>query len=284
MRALFSYQKTVFSWQSFKKALLLYFQAFGVIALILGVLDILFPNTFMYRYTGIAIISIISLLWAVFNTLPKREVSHQLVVPDMKITIRVGDLFQQDANIVIGFSDTFDTEKGDIIKPVSLQGQFLTAIYQDNTNQLDQDIDRALQGIASKQDNHKTRGKNKRYPIGTVATLAVGTKKYFCSAYARMENNLKAESNIKSLTVSLEKLWEEIRVKGQHDKVAMAVIGSDLARIGNASHSDLVRLIILSFVLASREKMVSPELVVVVHPANVGKLNMIEIEEFLRSF
>ncbi|GHO98774.1 hypothetical protein KSF_088220 [Reticulibacter mediterranei] len=215
---------------------------------------------------------------------PKKAISHQLSVPDTKITIKVGDLFQEDSNLVIGVSDAFDTELGDIIKPTSIQGQCLTSIYQNDRIRLDQDINTALQGISGKIDKQKTRGKNKRYPIGTVATLSVGTKKYFYSAYSYMGNNLKCESDIKRLLVSLEKLWEEIRVKGQHDKVAMAVIGSDLARIGNASHADLIKLIVLSFILASREKLVTPELTIVIHPNNLGKVNMWELEDFLRSF
>ena len=39
-----------------------------------------------------------------------------------------------------------------------------------------------------------------RYPIGTVATLTAGTKKYYCSAYSFMGNDLKAQSDIKKLS------------------------------------------------------------------------------------
>src|SRR5436309_2970001 len=65
-------------------------------------------------------------------------------------------------------------------------------------------------------------------------------------AYCRMGNNLKAQSDLQKLSASLEMLWEEIRVKGQRETIAMAVLGSDLARIGNASHSDLIKLIVSS--------------------------------------
>ena len=185
---------------------------------------------------------------------------------------------------MIGTNDVFDTEKGDIIRPSSIQGQFLTKIYNDDRLQLDRDIENALRSVSARQDNQKTQGKNKRYPIGTVATLTMGTKKYFCSAYCRMGNNLKAQSDIKKLSTSLEILWEEIRLKGQCEKVAMAVLGSDLARIGTASHSNLIKLIVSSFILASREKQITKELVIVIHQSNLEKVNMMELNEFLQHF
>lgn len=279
-----SYKRTILSWKTLKKLAASFFQAFGVLALLLGVLDIFFPNTFNFGYKGIIVFSCASVFYAFLTIIPKRKISRQLSVPDTTITIKVGDLFQEDGNLVIGMNDVFDTEKGHIIKPKSIQGQFLTNIYNDDRLQLDRDIDNVLQGVTGRQDNQKTLGKNKRYPIGTVATLTVGTKKYFCSAYSRMGNNLKAQSSIKELSKSLELLWEEIRLKGQRDKIAMAVLGSDLARIGNSSHSDFIKLIVSSFILASREQPITQELVIVIHQSNMDKVNMVDINEFLQNF
>src|SRR5258708_5736940 len=123
-----------------------------------------------------------------------------------------------------------------------------------------------------------------RYPIGTVATLSVSTKKYFCSAYSFMANDLKAQSDIPMLTTSLDTLWEEIRLKGQREKVSMAVLGSDLARIGEATHSNLIKLIVSSFILASRKKKISQQLTIVIHNDNLEKVNMLDLDDFLQNF
>ncbi len=80
-------------------------------------------------------------------------------------------------------------------------------------------------------------------------------------------------------------LWEEIRLKGQCERVAMAVVGSDLARLGNTvSHGTLIKLVVSSFILASREKLITHELVIVIHKSNVDKVNMVDINEFLQNF
>ncbi len=279
------YRRTLLSWKTLKKLIAAFFQVFGVLALLLGVLDIFFPKTFNLGYEGLILFSCVSLVWAAYTVIPGREFSRQLTVPDTKIRIKVGDLFKEDAHLVIGFNDVFDTEKGDIIKPSSIQGQFLTRVYNEDRQRLDKDLEDALQGSSGRQDNQKTRGKNKRYPVGTVATVTVGAKKYFCVAYSRMGNDLRVQSDVKRLSTSLESLWEEIRLKGQCERIAMAVVGSDLARLGNTvSHSTLIKLVVSSFILTSREKLVTHELVIAIHKSNMDKVNMVDINEFLQNF
>jgi len=271
--------------QTFRKLISSFFQCFGVLALFLGVFDVFFPNLLHLGYKGVGITSLVSLVWSARSIWPRREIRRHLSVPDTCVTVKVGDLFQQETNLVVGMNDAFDTEKGDIIKPSSIQGQFLTKVYHDDQPRLDAEIQAALQGIPGKPDRRKTRGKNIRYPIGTVATLTVRQRKYFCSAYSYMGIDLKTQSDMKKLTLSLDKLWEEIRVKGQGEKVAIAVIGSDLARLGNTvSHSDLIKHIISSFIFTSREKWIIQELIIVIHPSKFQKVNMAELADFLQSF
>lgn len=279
-----AYKTTLFSWQACSKFISAFVQAFGTLAIGLGVLDILFPNTFGLKYPGLQAFAIVSFVCAVIRIFPKFEISRRLTVPDTVIKIKVGDLFMENSNIVIGMSDTFDTEKGNIIKSESIQGQFLANVYNDDTARLNTDLDNALNNVSGERDSQKTQGKNVRYPIGTVATLNVGARKYFCSAYSHMRNDLKAQSDIPKLNTSLEMLWEEIRLKGQSEKIAMAVLGSDLARIGTASHSNLIKLIVSSFILASRKEKISEELTIVVHNNNLGKINMLDINDFLQNF
>jgi hypothetical protein len=278
------YKSILISKETFGRFISAFFQSFGILALFLGVFDIFLPNAFSLGYEGIVIVSLISLIWSVASIWPRQEIRHCLSLPDTCVTIKVGDLFEEDANLVIGMNDVFDTEKGDIIKVNSIQGQFLQHIYHDDRLRLDQEIESALQlkGISGQEDVQKTQGKNIRYPIGTVVTLESGTKKYFCSAYSHMGADLKAQSDIKMLSLSLEMLWEEIRLRGQRERVAMGVLGSDLARISNASHSNLIKLIILSFILASRVQPITQELVILVYPANTKKVNMLEINDFLQ--
>ncbi len=284
MKNLLAYKVTFFSRQTIRKFVSAFVQSFGTLAILLGVLDILFPNTFGLKYSGLEVFSVVSLLWGIIYILPRFEISRRISVPDTVIKVKVGDLFNEDSDLIIGMNDTFDTEKGNVIKTKSIQGQFLTTVYNDDTPRLNKDLTAALTDISGIKDGNKPQGKKIRYPIGTVATLNVGTKKYYCSAYSFMGNDLKAQSDIKKLSTSLDMLWEEIRQKGQRGKVAMAVLGSDLARIGTASHSNLIKLIVSSFLLASRESPISEQLTIVIYPSNLEKVNMLELNDFLQNF
>ncbi|MBI2325866.1 hypothetical protein HYU91_00565 [Candidatus Collierbacteria bacterium] len=284
MTSILAYKTTLLSRQTLIKFVTAFVQSFGTLAIALGVLDILFPNTLGLKYHGLVTFTTASLVWAVISIHPRFEISRRLLVPDTIIKIKVGDLFKEDADLIIGMNDTFDTEKGNIIKAKSIQGQFLATVYNDDTSRLNTDLTTALNGISGTRDSQKSQGKKTRYPIGTVATLTAGTKKYYCSAYSYMGNDLKAQSDIKKLSTSLDMLWGEIRLKGQRGKVAMAVLGSDLARIGTASHSNLIKLIVSSFLLASRESPISEQLTIVVYPSNLEKVNMLELNDFLQNF
>lgn len=271
------------STQAFKRFASGFFQAFGVIALVLGVLDILFPNHFQGGLGGIALISFASLMWAALVVWPRQVVSRQFSVPETKITITVGDLFNQEGNLVIGMNDVFDTEKGAIISPRSIQGQFLTRVYGDDREQLDRDLEDALKDAHGEQDKTKARGKNIRYPVGTVATIRNGTHTYFCVAYSFMGDNLQAKSELSMLSRSLDNLWDEVAIKGECKRIVMAVLGSNLARLGHrASHSELIQFIVWSYYLTAREKTICEELVIVIHPSDLGKVNLLELHNFLQ--
>jgi hypothetical protein len=248
-------------------------------------LDIFYPNTLNLGNIGLIAIALISIIGAILKAWPRFSISRAFPVPNIEIIIKEGDLFDSSGNIVIGMSDTFDTEKGEIIKPSTVQGQFLTRTYNDDRSRLDSDLENALATYKFTVDKEKNKGKQNRYPIGTTAILSTEAKRYFCIAYSVMNNDFHAQSSINMLSSSLDSLWSSIRTKGQNEGISMAIIGSDTARVGHiASHADLIKLIITSFVLTSREKVIAPSLTLYIHSKDREKINILEIQDFLQSF
>lgn len=280
-----AYRKSIFSRKALEVFGTSFFSMLGVLALILGILDIFYPDTFNFGNNGLITITTISIIKAIFKAWPRFSISRAFPVPNIEIIIKEGDLFDASGNIVIGMSDTFDTEKGEIIKPSTVQGQFLTRTYDDDRSRLDNDLETALAKFEFTVDKDKNKGKQNRYPIGTTAILRAEAKRYFCIAYSVMNNNFQAQSSINMLSSSLDSLWSSIRTKGQNEGVSMAIIGSDTARVGHiASHADLIKLIITSFVLTSREKVIAPSLTLYIHSKDREKINILEIRDFLQSF
>lgn len=104
------------------------FALFGVLAAIAGALALFDPNLFVGR----GWLAWLALAGAVFYGSVQawpRPVETRYQAPATAIKLLRGDLFeQQDAHLIIGVSDTFDTAAPHIA-PKSVQGQFLQQVY-----------------------------------------------------------------------------------------------------------------------------------------------------------
>src|SRR5690349_285063 len=143
--------------------------------------------------TALAVVTL-SLAYGVWRAWPPARVSRDFVTPSMQVSVVVGDLFERSEHLVVGFSDTFDTDitADEVISSRSVQGQLLTRLYGNNLQSLDDDLQRALAGaqpVGLELRTGKQKGKLQRYPIGTVAVLAPRTQKIFAVAYSRLGND-----------------------------------------------------------------------------------------------
>jgi DNA-binding SARP family transcriptional activator len=190
---------------------------------------------------------------------------------DLKATVVVttGDLFaQDDANLVVGFCDTFDTDtdRNIVISGESAQGVLLRTLYGGDRRKLDKELKAALTHVPKafvESRSAKPRGKLTRYPVGTVATLFHATRRVFAVAYSQMGNDLMAQSTLPMLRLSLDSLWDAVYRHGQLKPVAIPLIGSGLSRTG-AGYEELLNMIVKSFVTGVGRHYLGPELRVVV--------------------
>lgn len=231
-----------------------------------------------YGFFGINILALI-LTAVIFHR--KKTVSIALPESNTRISIAVSDILDQEGSIVIGTSDTFDTELGEIISSSSLQGQLLTNIYQSDKAALDLDINNALKEITAKVDTTKIYGKQERYPIGTVANIQRNNNRYFLLAFNKMLPDMKRVStDIGDLWFTLSNCWNSIRENGHHKDIHVPIIGSRFARTG-LSCNIIIQLIIMSFVISIRQEGIAPSLTVHVHKTDVDKIDFIALKGWL---
>ncbi|MFJ7018465.1 macro domain-containing protein [Streptomyces sp. NPDC101117] len=222
------------------------------------------------------------------KTLPRDYIEQVLPHINATVCVRKGDLFSADSHLVVGFTDTFDTDASDsvVIASSGVQAQFQRCFYGDRVEELDADLERALQhqSVASfETPSDKRRGKLRRYPIGSVATLTFVDRNVFCTAYGRMSNDYLVQSSVDFLWASLGSLWEAVRQRGRLEPVAMPVIGAEMARVTALSRESLLKLILLSFVANSRQQVITRSLTVFVHPKDFPDFDLLEIRSFLRN-
>jgi hypothetical protein len=262
--------------------------AFGSVSVLIQFVGPLFPGT-LPQSGRVALMSLgLCIVWAAVHVYPRTHVRRDFTHPDMTVAIETGDLFDYPEHIVIGFCDTFDTAVGDggPVSAVSVQGQMLERIYHADTEQLDRDLATALRGVRPdswETQKSKPSGKLARYPLGTVAALRDGSRLIFAAAYSRLGNDGVARSSVEDLWLSLNRLWDAVYQYGQQEAVAVPLIGAGLARLNFLGAEDILRLILLSFVVRSRERRVCRELHVIIGPADLCKIDIAEATAFLQS-
>lgn len=125
-----------------------------------------FPDQFAF---GLALVLLgicifISLLISVLILAPRDSIDVDYPKQHTSVRVQVGDLFDEaDADLVIGFSDCFDTDisDGTIIAPGSVQGQFTKKFYNGDGERLLDDLEKALAEIrTSGKAHYETDGPN----------------------------------------------------------------------------------------------------------------------------
>lgn len=257
---------------------------FGLLWLLIEPAALFFPQYLNFGWVGYFILAAVSLAIALIQCFPSISVCQALSSPDSVVEIKIGNLFDEPGHLVIGANDVFDTELGEVIKPLSVQGQFLKSIYGNDRTRLDSEIEAALQDYQAqrREEPNKQKGKSWRYPIGTTIALGSPDKRYFWTAYGYMGNDLRVQSNADDIWNSLSRLWEEVRRKGHGMNVAIPVIGADLART-NLPRMALAKLVILSFVVASKKEFVARKLTLVIYPRDLENTDFYVLEYFLKS-
>ncbi|HEV2638889.1 MAG TPA: macro domain-containing protein [Actinocrinis sp.] len=205
-----------------------------------------------------------------------------------EIVLVRGDLFEQkDANLVVGFTDTFDTATGEdfVINAKSVQGQLVERLFGGQVKVLDEKLRgglRQVDPVSTESVRDKQRGKRTRYPVGTVVPLAVDGRRVFATAYSRLSNDLVARSGPADLRRSLELLWPSVATYGMYKPVAIPLVGSGLARIVELRREELVIMIVQTFVAACRrDPTTAPELRIVLLQEELGKTGLAQIERYL---
>lgn len=214
---------------------------------------------------------------------------HEITRLRTTVVVKRGDLFDQDdANLVVGFGDTFDTstDQDVVISRDSVQGQLLHKVYGGSREALDRALRRVLRTVPParrESARDKPRGKRVRYPVGTVVPLPLPGRRIFAAVYCRQGNDLVTRGTKAQLRETLERLWESVTVHGLYKPVAIPLAGSRLARIDGLDEEQSLMTIVETFLRASRSTPVSPELRIVVRPSALERMRIWDVVRFVEA-
>ena len=261
-----------------------FISVFGVLWLLTEPLGLFLANSLNFGWQGYFFLIFFSLLVALVLRFPRRTFSRQMSSPNSTIEVKIGDIFEEEGHLAIGFNDVFDTELGELIAPYSVQGQFLSKIYNNDQGRLDDEIrgELELNHYSGIEDIEKVKGKKYRYPIGTTIVLGDFEARYFLIAYGYMGNDLKIQTNIDNIWQSLSSLWKQVRLKGHGKQITIPIMGSSLART-NLPRKTLAKLIISSFLISSKQEFIAEKMTLIISPQDVQYINIYDLESFLEA-
>jgi hypothetical protein len=213
--------------------------------------------------------------------------------PELRTSLVIirGDLFEQrDANLVVGFTDTFDVDTREdlLISRASVQGQLLERRYGGDIAALDRELRRSLRSVAPagrETVQAKPRGKRIRYPIGTVLAMPLDGRRVFAAAYSHLGNDLVARSRPQDLATTLDRVWGSAAQFGQLAPIAIPMVGSGLSRITELGPEQLISMIVESFLRGCRQyRMVTAQLRIVLRPPDLERIDMPRVAKEIARF
>lgn len=200
---------------------------------------------------------------------------------DTKITLKYGDLFAEDAHLLIGVNEYFDGELGLPVSQSSLHGKFIVQNYGGSAAAFRADVDAALQatGLLPQATARAFEPRN-AYPIGTTIKLPNAAHSAFLMAMAKTDLGVtsKASSDPALLWVALKGGLQAVHDQGNGCPLAMPLFGNGQSGI-KLEPQHLLRLLILALVDFSTNSAarLPKQVTIVLHESCFEALDLREI-------
>ncbi len=241
------------------------FVAYSVVWTVLESLSFLFPSLKPEGWLTFSVMAFFSTCWGFSRILARQQIQLRIKSIDTTIEVGFGNLFESQGLKVIPVNEFFDSKLGQHVAPLSLHGQLINRHFGGHPASFETLVDEELKD-ETPEIITRTSGKEKRYPIGTTPVIKVGDERFFLPAlcYTNVDN-FKASCDVPTFWKALAGLWIAVRNQAGGEAVSVPLIGGGLSGIG-LPPSQLLQLILLSIVSASKESHIaSPICIVLPH-------------------
>ena len=253
------------------------FATYGVLWTIIESFGLFFPEQNpegFYSYSAIVLVSIVSGLWRCW---PKRKIEIKVPSTDSFIQIRFGDIFSDGRVVVIPVNEYFDGSLGNHVSERSLHGIFIRNVLGGRSNAFYELIDQELESVVAKTVRRNS-GREKKYPIGTVAYGDVNETRYLFAALTRTNlHTLKASATVHELWDCLAGIWQGVRNHSNGESVSVPLLGSGLSGVGLPPRN-LIEIILTSFVFYTKKQKVADKVTLVLPLRLKGEVDLESIK------
>jgi hypothetical protein len=197
----------------------------------------------------------------------------------MKVVVKIGDIFEKNGWRVIGVNDFFDSKVDNkVISASTLHGLVINKYWENNVEEFDSKIFKALSGIESKKVE-RVNGKKYRYPIGTAANIICEDEKFLFVALAETSiQNGVTVSSAENIICATRGAMREARIICANNSLIIPLLGSGLARAG-LSNMVLLDLILCGIFEELKLGKITEEIIIFIHPDKRDDFDFISIKK-----
>jgi hypothetical protein len=206
----------------------------------------------------------------------RRKTTFQVPTTSSYVTIKFGNIFEENADWLIGVNEFFDGQLGQVIAKTSVHGQFITNAFNGNEKQFRVAVEAALAHLPRTQTTRPSQP-SMSYEIGTTAVLANGPHKAFLVAMSQTNHiTHKAGSTVPMMWDAMKGALQAVHNHGNGQPLAMPLIGNGLSSV-NIEPQHLLRLIVLAIVDFGRKIGLPKQVTIVLPEACFEQLDIREI-------
>lgn len=211
-----------------------------------------------------------------------REVSFDIPATSTRLTLKFGNLFEEDADWLVGVNEFFDSRIGDLVSKTSVHGQVICDHFGGDESKFRSQVTPALKSYSGTTVARKV-GEKTRYDIGTTAVLDRGDKHIYLVAMSRTDiATNKAQSTIPELWTAILAALQKVHERGNGQPLALPLLGNGRASI-NLPPQHLLRLVVLALVDYAKGAQLPNSVTLVLHDDCFSALDLTEIRRDWRT-
>lgn len=255
-----------------------WFSAFSVLFTLAKAITHFVPGVVIEGPVALFVAILLSFGFAIWQAWKPSKVQIRIAHTNTCIEIEFSDLFVQDGLRAIAVNDFFDSELGTPVSPNSLHGAFLKRCFGGHPEPFDRQIDQQLD-VSEGERTQKKHGKSIRFPIGTTAIIKCNDDRYLLFAFAKSdEATCKVKADVIDMWIALHCLWQRARIEAGGDPLNLPLVGSGLSGVGLPTR-DLLNLIVLSAITATKEREITRKIRVVLHKDRFDDLDLRDVQK-----